>query len=180
VTNLKGRAAEWTRRGPLLAAAAVFAGLSLAPWQRAETAWVVTAPVAPGERLTAANTRLVTHVDSIAPKPGMVARVALEPGQTLVPEDMTYGLTADVAQLTIPVGTAAAQGLMPGETIQFAEVEKGGVWLSPPVTVVDASGAGLAGSGGTVTVTAPLAVLTAILPHAGAAWILVDPPREAP
>jgi hypothetical protein len=163
----------WRSQLPMVAAAAVFAGLSLMTrWGPAPVVWVLTRPVAPGAPVTRQDLKAVVQPLSVPPDgfAGRVARVPLVAGQTLVPGDLE-GRQPSGAEMTLPLSGAETVGVAPGDVIQLAEAGNRATWVSPRLQVVAVAG----GASPSVVVSAPLAVLTRLLPHAGSAWIIVDP-----
>jgi predicted aspartyl protease len=173
MTSKRSGGSPWAARLPMAAAAIVFGGLSVVNLKPIPVTWIVTRSVAPGQPVTAGDVRAVRTPPSLGVQPGRVARVPLVPGQTLVASDLVPGGVTS-SELTLPINGSEAVGLMPGTTIQLAEATGRRVWLSPRLLV-----AAVDGQGGTpsVVVSAPLHVLTGLLPHAGSAWVIVDPAK---
>ena len=146
--------------GLVLAAASVYSAHQQAP------VWVLARAVPAGSPLASSDFRQVTEVAGGSPPSHAVARVSLEPGQTLVAADFQTGVrgAASGASLSVPLNSVALAGVTAGDRVEFAVVGRGGTWISPPV-VIAALQAGTYGGAGSVTVSAPMAVLTAMVAH---------------
>lgn len=146
--------------GLLLAAASVYSAHQQAP------VWVLARAVPAGSALSPSDFRQVAQVRTAGPPAHAVARVNLEPGQTVVAADFRSGVggAAPGATLSVALDSVALAGLTAGDRVEFAVVGRQGSWISPPV-LITALAAGAYGGAGSVTLTAPMAVLTAMVRH---------------
>jgi hypothetical protein len=146
--------------GLLLAAASVYSAHQQAP------VWVLARAVPAGSSLSPSDFRQVAQVATAGPPAHAVARVNLEPGQTVVGADFrsTARGAAPGATVSVALNSVALAGITAGDRVQFAVVGRQGPWISPPV-VVTALVAGTYGGAGSVTLTAPMTVLTALVQH---------------
>lgn len=157
----------------LLAAALLFAMLSVASDVQRHPAWVLVRSVPAGNPVTATDVRRVYQPTSIRVAPGQVARVTLMAGQTLVSGDLTRSLAARQLQLSLPISASQAQTLHAGDQIRFATVKHGKVWTSPLVTVSAVMGGGLMGAASSVMVSGSWPHLQTILANLSSGWMVV-------
>lgn len=146
--------------GLMLAAASVYSAHQQAP------VWVLARAVPAGSPLSPSDFRQVADVATAGPPSHAVARVSLEAGQTVVAADFRPGGrgTALGASLSVALNSVALAGITAGDRVEFAVVGRQGPWISPPV-VITALAAGAYGGAGSVTLTAPMAVLTDLVRH---------------
>jgi hypothetical protein len=162
-------------RLPLLAAALLFAALSIISGRPRE-GWIVVRAVPAGGLITAADVQKETLPPGSVAAVGDYARRLLVPGTVLLPEDVASRPTVLEDSLTLNVGGAAATAVVPGAFIRLGTGSHGSLWLSPPVLVTQASGPGLSGLGGTLTVSGPPAVILALAKRAAESnvtWVVV-------
>jgi hypothetical protein len=160
---------------PMILAAALFTGLSLAS-RGPGSAWVVVRPVAAGAPVTSADVRYETIPSTFSPSPHAVAGVPLVPGMVVGPGLTGSRSRAGGDELSVAVSTLSAGSLNPGETVRLGAAQNGRVWLSPPVTVVNAAGGGVGSLSGTLTVTGPSATMLALVQHDGnpsGTWVVM-------
>jgi len=146
--------------GLALAAAGVYSAHNQAP------AWIVTRAIPAGAPLLPADVAPVSAVQSEEPPAHTVARVNLEPGQTLVAADVgrsTRTLPSE-ATLTVSESAAAMNELAVGDQVEFAVTSGATTWVSPTVLVM-AIQSGSYGGGGSVTIGASLSTLRAMVMH---------------
>lgn len=159
---IKGPAGRWAlpAAGLMLAAASVYSAHQQAP------VWVLARAVPAGSPLSARDFRQVSAVATAGPPVHAVARVDLEPGQTVVSADFRAGGPgADLgATLSVALDSVGLAGITAGDRVELAVAGRHSTWISPPV-VITAVAAGAYGGAGSVTLTAPMAVLTAIVRH---------------
>lgn len=159
----------------LPAAGLILAAASIYTAHQAPPTWVLTRAVPAGSALTRQDFRQVTQAGTLPPPSRAVARVNLEPGQTVVAADFRRGgrASAGGASLTVAVNAGALAGVAAGDRVEFAVAGRHGTWISPPV-VIAALLAGAYGGAGSVTVSAPVAVLTAMVQHNLSAASLIN------
>jgi len=162
-------------RLPLLAAALLFAALSIIS-SRPREGWIVVRAVPAGGLITAADVEKATLPAGSVPAVGDYARRLLVPGTVLLPEDVVSHPAAVEDSLTLNVGGPTATTVSPGTMIRLGAGNHGSLWLSPPVLVTQASGPGLSGLGGTITVSGPPAVILALAQRAAepnVTWVVI-------
>ena len=155
--------------GLILAAASIYSAHQAAP------AWVLTRAVPAGSAVTRQDFRPVVQFGTAPPPGHAVARVSLEPGQTVVAADFRQGGAGAPAgaSLAVAVNAGALTGVAPGDRVEFAVAGRHGAWISPPV-VVAALLASAYGGAGTITISAPVAVLAAMVQHNLSAASLIN------
>jgi hypothetical protein len=160
---------------PMLVAAALFAALSLAS-RGPGSAWVVVRPVAAGSPITSADVRYETIPSTFSPTGHAVARIPLVPGMVIGPGLESSRRRSGGDELSVSVTTLSAQDLNPGQTVRLGAAQNGRIWLSPPVTVVDATGGGVGSLSGMLTVTGSSAAMLALVQHDGnpsGTWVVM-------
>lgn len=146
--------------GLVLAAAGVYSAHNQAP------VWIVTRAIPAGADLSLNDVSEVSAVPSEPPPAHTVARVALEPGQTLVAADVGHPTRARQreASLTVAESAATMNELAVGDQVEFAATSGAVTWVSPTVVVM-AIQSGTYGGGGSVTIGASLSTLREMVTH---------------